>query len=964
MRKHNISDHALNHLRTMITLENLSGRIIEQRYQVIDKVGEGGMGEVYLVHDQKLQREVALKVIGQRNVSAEIVERFVREIKAMAALQHPNIIPVYDSGQLEDGRLFYTMKFVRGRNFADLIHDEVPRERLLEIFAKVCRGVAFAHAQGVIHRDLKPGNILVDETGEPYVMDWGLVKVLKAMEDSTQLRRRDVTRGSGTRTGIAMGTPNYMSPEQANGTRVDHLSDVYALGAILYEILVRRPPCIGDDPVDVLNRLLYEQPPAPRTLDPRVPPELEAICLKAMQKLPHNRYPSAAALQRDIENHLRDEPVSVWHTTVLSRLFKRLRRYRAVMISFAVILLLLGAAGWLVKTLLRVEGRKSELSEREKLRKKAQPFLDAGRGMYEAARRKLERSETYREARPLLAQAVQSLTQAIQTDPNNEESYRLRGMARFQLRHYEAALEDLTRAIDLNPDMGLAYFDRGLILLHEELLSDARLPGIVDPVLPQSRFKLKDYVSPHRGRRRARILEDLDKGAHLLQQERYTGTACIVRLLFDGKFQDAVTRLGQYERDDNTDPLLYLLRAVARLGLDRPDDALEDLKRVQELEKCFYEGRLLESLAHLKRQDRDAALACCRKAAEIHEDPRVPLYRAVVYAHFGELRLSLRELETLPSASPEVQLLRAAVCAEAGRPGLALEALKAALRDDPEHPALLTAQAQLQYELGDYAGALAPLDHLLARQSSEALLFCLRGRCRARLGDLPAADADLTHALELDPRYAEALFERGEARARMDRLQDAKLDLQKAIDIDPGEARYYASLGAVLHRMGDPEGARVNFTRAIRRDPRHWQAFAGRARVHLEAGELEFAISDFTEAIRIRPTESDLYVGRGGAHLRQHMYAEALHDFDEALRHADNPLAYAYRGELHLSQGRSLEAVEDLTAAVELGHAAARVYLQRGYAFFALHQYDRAKDDWARAAQLDASLAGEFEYEH
>lgn len=964
MRKHNISDHALNHLKNMITLENLSGQTIEQRYQVIDKVGEGGMGEVYLVHDQKLQREAALKVIGHRNVSAEVVERFVREIKAMAALQHPNIIAVYDSGQLEDGRLFYTMKFVRGRNFADLIYDQAPRERLLEIFAKVCRGVAFAHAQGVIHRDLKPGNILVDETGEPYVMDWGLVKVLKAMEDSTQLRKRDVQKGSATQTGIAMGTPHYMSPEQANGTRVDHLSDVYALGAILYEILLRRPPFLGDDPIDVINRLTYEQPPAPRVLDPRIPPELEAICLKAMEKLPHNRYPNAAALQRDIENFMRDEPVSIWHTTVLSRLFKRLRRYRAVLISFAVILLLLGAAGWLVKTLLRVEGRKFELSEREKLRKKAQPFLDAGRGAYETARRKLERSETYREARPLLAQAVQSLTQAIQTDPNNEESYRLRGMARFELREHDAAVEDLTRAINLNPDMGLAYFNRGIVLLHEDLLSSGRLPRIVDPVLPQSRLGLKDYVSPHQRRQRARILEDLDKGAELLKRERYSDIARIVRSLFDAKFQDAVAQLKEYEQHDNTDPLLYLLRAVACMGLNKLDEALEDLRRVQGLEQCFYEARLLESLVHLMKHERALAVACCRKAAEIYADPRVPLYRVIIYAHFGELRLALHELEQLRLASPEAQLVRAAVHADAGQPKAALEALSSVLGGDAEHASLLTAQAHLLYELGDDAGALPPLNRVLAQQTSDARLYCLRGRCHARLGDLQAADGDLSRALDLDPRYAEARFERGETRARMGKLEEAKLDLQQAIEIDPGEARYYTSLGTVFYRLGDPESARVNFTRAVRRDPMHWQAFAGRARVHLDAGELEYAISDFTEAIRIHPTESDLYVGRGSAHLRQHMYAVALRDFNEALRHRDNPLAYAYRGELYLSQGRPLDAVDDLTAAIELGNATARVYLQRGYAFFALHQYGRAQDDWARAAQLDPSLANEFEHEH
>lgn len=297
------------------------------RYAHLGEYSRGGMGRILLVHDQTIGRQVALKELfpeseagGEESSvqrSAAMVARFLREAQLTGQLEHPSIVPVYEMGQRDDGTLYYTMKLVRGKTLYDALSEKnSPGERLklLPHVVDLCQAIAYAHSRGVIHRDLKPRNVMIGEFGETVVIDWGLAKAQSGDHD-TECAGADSTMTEGvqalvntaspyhTMDGTVLGTAAYMSPEQASGDveSVDERSDVYSLGAVLYEVLTGRPPFTGMTAIDVLDKVVHERPAPVLKVERRVPPRLAAICERAMARAPAKRYASARELADDIQ---------------------------------------------------------------------------------------------------------------------------------------------------------------------------------------------------------------------------------------------------------------------------------------------------------------------------------------------------------------------------------------------------------------------------------------------------------------------------------------------------------------------------------------------------------------------------------------------------------------------------------------------------------------------------------------
>jgi len=293
-------------------------------YELLKEIGRGGQGVVYRARQKSLNRTVALKVIGGGHWDREAhLRRFRLEAEAAASLNHPFIVPIHEIRE-RDGCCYFSMNLIEGGQLDEAVKRQVISiRRAVELIAKLARTVHYAHENGILHRDIKPGNVLLDKEGEPHLTDFGLARLVE-------------TEGSVTRTTEMLGTPSYMAPEQANGNaEVTAAADIYGLGAVLYQLLTGAPPFVGRSTYETVRLLLETDPRQPRLLNPKVDRDLSTICLKCLEKDPQRRYLSALALVEDLERWLRHEPIQARRTGFVTRGSKWLRRKPAIAVSVA-----------------------------------------------------------------------------------------------------------------------------------------------------------------------------------------------------------------------------------------------------------------------------------------------------------------------------------------------------------------------------------------------------------------------------------------------------------------------------------------------------------------------------------------------------------------------------------------------------------------------------------------------------
>jgi len=327
-----------SHLDKPTRRDTKSERLVEMLgelgdYELLEEVGRGGQGVVFRARQKSLNRTVALKVISLGQwASKEHLRRFRREAEAAASLDHPSIVPIYDVGE-RDGSCYFSMKFVEGGQLDEVVRrSPISIGQAAELIAKVARTVHYAHEHGILHRDIKPGNILLDKNGEPHLTDFGLARLLDA-------------QSSVTRTIDVLGTPSYMAPEQAAGeaTKLSKATDVYGLGAVLYQLLTGQPPFAGGTTYETIRLLRDTEPRQPRSLNPKIDRELSTICSKCLEKDPQRRYSSALALAEDLEHWLKHEPIQAKPSGFFTHGRKWVRRNPSTAVLVALLLAL--AAG-------------------------------------------------------------------------------------------------------------------------------------------------------------------------------------------------------------------------------------------------------------------------------------------------------------------------------------------------------------------------------------------------------------------------------------------------------------------------------------------------------------------------------------------------------------------------------------------------------------------------------------------
>ncbi|MDA3863495.1 MAG: protein kinase [Deltaproteobacteria bacterium] len=339
------------------------------RYRITGEIGKGGIGRVLLGFDKHIGREIAFKELinaketktssGKRRrkrtqLTADANTRFLREARITGQLEHPSIVPVYEIGKKENsGSFYYTMKLIRGKTLKQAIDEASSlkaRLLLLPHFRDLCQAIAFAHNKDVIHRDIKPGNIMIGEFGETVVLDWGLAKIKgqssqdkKIAKGIQDLKPLNLENTEKTRQGSTLGTPAYMPPEQALGKidEIDHRSDIYSLGAVLYQILTGKPPFQGKMVQTVLMNVVEKEPVSPTEIHQEIPSELEAVALKSLQKKPDNRYQSASELAHDIESYMSGEKVAAHDYTSMDLLKRFIQRNKALVGTLSTITIII-----------------------------------------------------------------------------------------------------------------------------------------------------------------------------------------------------------------------------------------------------------------------------------------------------------------------------------------------------------------------------------------------------------------------------------------------------------------------------------------------------------------------------------------------------------------------------------------------------------------------------------------------
>src|SRR5689334_2117975 len=325
-------------------------------YRILEKLGEGGMGVVYLAEDQHLARRVAIKFL--TSTDHHYRARFIREARAVSALTHQNIAIVHDYGETTSGQPFIVMEFVKGKSLSELLDEGLTLRRSVEIVSAIAEALAEAHHHGIVHRDIKPSNILVNERGQVKVLDFGLVKHLSDPPSSEVDLDAQTIYSTQTRSDVIVGTPLYLSPEQATGRPIDGRSDIFALGALLYECLTGRSAFSGGSVLEIGAQIIHVTPPPPSHFNSQITPALDRITMKALQKKVEDRYQSADDMLKDLQAAIvalggngvpvssksnKKTPGETYRaTSALATLTMQLRRQRFSLVSFIGAIVLIG----------------------------------------------------------------------------------------------------------------------------------------------------------------------------------------------------------------------------------------------------------------------------------------------------------------------------------------------------------------------------------------------------------------------------------------------------------------------------------------------------------------------------------------------------------------------------------------------------------------------------------------------
>jgi tetratricopeptide (TPR) repeat protein/predicted Ser/Thr protein kinase len=911
------------------------------KYLKVSRLGAGGMGEVWKAWDPELARWVALKFM--RNDDPGEQARFLREAQTAAALNHPNIAAVYESGQ-SGGKPFLAMQFVDGPTLAAVPRND-PR-RLAALVRDAALAVQHAHEKSVIHRDLKPSNLMV-EGSRVFVMDFGLAKQT-SVDSSLSV------------SGAILGTPAYMAPEQARGetARVGPRTDVYALGATLYELLSDRPPFQDTEVYALLKRVVEEDPVPLRRRAPRADRDLETVVMKCLEKDPERRYASARELAEDLDRYLEGKAILAHPPSAFYKIRKFAARRKAVLALGAAAVLTVAV---LLPVWLRERAERRILTELAELR--GQVLL-----VQEWVRQPFRKPQEIRDA---LAERVRALSRFIEAHPDFPQGYAVRAQAQLLQGRRRAAEQDLREAIRLEPGFSPAWMllARAKYEEYEEIRSggfseQARNAhrAAARPVLDEARAALD------RGRRGD---AGLDRWG-LARTDDDLVSRTLMRMLVEHHLENRPDQARRTLLDaQNVAPHEELCRWLALLSPDRAekDRWLDQAVRMAPHSEVGWAARGLD---RLDRNLFDDALADLDAALAIDpESVHALLNRAIALVRKGEGARALADCARALSIEPRSSHARATSAAVR----LRLNDLEGAARDASEAIRLDSAsplgwinRSAVRLRTGDLDGAAADTAEAIRRDPDVALAYANRAAALLEKGALEGARADVEKALALDSSASAALVTRAALKLLDRDWAGAEADASRAIELDPGEFMAHTNRSAARAERGDLEGASADASRAIELHPRGALAWSNRGFARLRKTDLDGALADLTKAIELDDRLALAYVNRSTVWILKDDHDRALADASRAVELKPGlATAWAARAEARRWKGEFDGSLADAEKAVLLDPRPLEHLLVRGLAYGNVKRYDRAvadleevlrraPPDWPLRAQAQAWL--------
>ena len=915
-------------------------------YVLMEKVGSGGMGEVWKAWDTNLGRHVALKFLIE-NDPRELA-RFTREAELAAKLSHPNIAAIYEM-RMDGTRRYLALEYVDGTTL-----DKFPRkdrQLLVRLIRDAARALDYAHQQGIVHRDIKPSNLMVSRQegkgDHVFVLDFGLARKLEGAAKVTA-------------SGVALGTPAYMSPEQARGLEVDSRSDVYGLGATLYELLANRPPFGGKNVYELLKRVEEKDPGSLRRTPRPVDSDLETIVLKCLEKNPSRRYESARALADDLDRYLAKEPILARAPSVVYRLRKGLAKRKALAAITLVAVALAASA-----VLLGKRATSAEAQALTELQRQTQTAL--------MAVMELRRAGHTEQAKPFVVRTEEACQEAINLLPTKAEPHYLLGRMYRAVMHYENALEEQNRALEKEREHAPSLYERVVlrVRLHRRRMEEVVQSDRADVGLRlfgDKEVKTGVKVEPPDLRK----LSELDDVANGLMKRMFEDLRALERVgnsLGEGEKSCARGLLAWAERNYE--------RAVTHLNAA--------LKTAPALEEVY------EALAILHEEQGRYEESIKLWTAGLDRDRGyVPFLvgRASVRVNWGYSRylrgeshsdLYLKGIEDLDQALKH----DASVSLTWHMRGVAKGNLATSLAARGEDPTKL------------FEGAISDFDEAVRLNPASFPSWRGRGIVRWGLGKHVAATGG-------DPSKA---------------YEQVVNDFDGSLNLNPGDVETWKSRGLVRSDWGlfiagknqDPSQmyrkAVEDYGEALKRDPGHAESWKGRGGVRVNWGMysqsrgedpsalFRGAIEDIGEALKLDPESATAWQWRGNAYLNSgifiksrrgdpsDVYERAIQDYGESLkRHPSNAAtlkgrgaAYSNLGNYKLDNGKGPtnlldEALKDLARSLEINRNDPIVWLFQGHAYYSRgwHKMDgkvpagadfrAAKSSYEEAARLNRDL--------